>query len=267
YMLAERCEALMPADLRFETLTWMFAALNSVEPPLWNLFVLDKLRGDEEWAKLRRAGAVEEVEARLAALSDWLDGRIHLLGSFTAADILMTTVLRFIRHTDLVAGYPVVDAYVKRCNRGRHSRPPCRTSYPATHGTSQSPPDRKRNPQRGSGRTNTSPEWSASIPGMALVVTWPSRVVVKHDRDGRTMRMTPSTTLWPRPTSVPPHAPRWPERRLLHVTAKVLLVLPAVFARGSQHSPNGFDDFARIGCVSHRRAYLRCSPDAFVTNS
>lgn len=115
YMLAEQCEALMPADLRFETLTWMFAALNSVEPPLWNLFVLDKLRGDEEWAKLRRAGAVEEVETRLAALSDWLDGRIHLLGSFTAADILMTTVLRFIRHTDLVAGYPVVDAYVKRC--------------------------------------------------------------------------------------------------------------------------------------------------------
>lgn len=115
YMLAEQCEALMPTDLRFETLTWMFAALNSVEPPLWNLFVLDKLHGDEEWTKLRRAGAVEEVKARLAALSDWLDGRMYLLGSFTAADILMTTVLRFIRHTDLVAGYPVVDAYVKRC--------------------------------------------------------------------------------------------------------------------------------------------------------
>ena len=77
--------------------------------------MLDKLHGDEEWTKLRRAGAVEEVKARLAALSGWLDGRMYLLGTFTAADILMTTVLRFIRHTDLVAGYPVVDAYVKRC--------------------------------------------------------------------------------------------------------------------------------------------------------
>lgn len=113
--IAEHCEALMPSGQRAETLTWMFAALNTVEPPLWNLFVLDKLHGGEEWAKLRRAGAVDEVKARLAALSDWLDGREYLLGRFTAADILMTTVLRFIRHTDLVAGFPRLDAYVKRC--------------------------------------------------------------------------------------------------------------------------------------------------------
>jgi len=45
----------------------------------------------------------------------WFNGQAAGRHSFTAADILMTTVLRFIRHTDLVAGYPVVDAYVKRC--------------------------------------------------------------------------------------------------------------------------------------------------------
>ncbi|MGH8147038.1 MAG: glutathione S-transferase family protein [Rhodanobacteraceae bacterium] len=115
YAIAERCEALMPSDLRTETLTWMFVALNTVEPPLWNLFVLDKLHQGEEWTGLRRASAVDEVKVRLAALSEWLDDREYLLGCFTAADILMPTVLRFIRHTGLVAGFPSLDAYVKRC--------------------------------------------------------------------------------------------------------------------------------------------------------
>jgi glutathione S-transferase len=115
YAIAEDCEALMQADQRAETLTWMFTALNTVEPPLWNLFVLDQLHQGEEWTKLRRAGAVDEVTARLAALSEWLDGRDYLLGRFTAADIPMTTALRFIRHTDLVGGFPLLDAYVKRC--------------------------------------------------------------------------------------------------------------------------------------------------------
>lgn len=114
HAIAEHCEALMPVDRRTETLTWMFTALNTVEPPLWNLFVMDVLHRDEAWVPLRRPGAVDEVKARLAALSECLDGRDYLLGRFTAADILMTTVLRFIRHTDLVAGFPLLDAYVKR---------------------------------------------------------------------------------------------------------------------------------------------------------
>ena len=115
YAIAEHCEALMPSGQRVETLAWMFAALDTVEPPLWNLLVLDQQHRGEAWASLRRAGAVDEVKVRLAALSGWLDGRGYLLGRFTAADILMTTVLRFIRHTDLIAEYPLLDAYVKRC--------------------------------------------------------------------------------------------------------------------------------------------------------
>lgn len=115
YAIAENCEALMPIDQRVATLTWMFTALNTVEPPLWNLFVMDELHQGEEWTKLRRAGAVDEVKARLAVLDEWLDDRAYLLGCFTAADILMTTVLRFIRHTRLLADFPSLDAYVKRC--------------------------------------------------------------------------------------------------------------------------------------------------------
>lgn len=115
YAVAEQSPALLPAERRIETLTWMFGALNTVEPPLWNLFVIDRLHGDEPWAALRRPGAVEEAQARLAALADTLDGREYLLDRFGAADILMVTALRFVRHTALVAELPSLDAYVKRC--------------------------------------------------------------------------------------------------------------------------------------------------------
>ncbi|WP_266160216.1 glutathione S-transferase family protein [Dyella silvatica] len=115
YAIAEHCEALMPHDQRAKTLAWMFAALNTVELPVWNLFVIDLLHQDEAWAKLRRPGAVEEVKVRLSALSEWLGDRDYLLDGFTAADILMTTALRFIRHTDLLAEFPRLDAYVQRC--------------------------------------------------------------------------------------------------------------------------------------------------------
>lgn len=115
HAIAEQCEALMPSDRRAETLTWMFAALNTVEPPLWNLLVIDAQHQGEEWARLRRPSAIDEANTRLTALSACLDGRDYLLDRFTAADLLMTTVLRFVRHTDLVAGFPPLDAYVKRC--------------------------------------------------------------------------------------------------------------------------------------------------------
>ena len=115
--IAADSEALMPADRyeRANTVTWMFAALNTVEPPIQNLTLIDLQQSEEQWAKLRRPGAVDAVKVRLGALSAWLDGRNHLVDRFTAADILMTTVLRLIRHTDLVAEFPVLKAYVKRC--------------------------------------------------------------------------------------------------------------------------------------------------------
>ncbi len=115
YSIAEGCDALMPADKRAEALTWMFVALNTVEPPVNNLSVMDLQHSEAEWAKLRRPAVVDMVKARLRVLSERLEGRDTLLGGFTAADILMVTVLRLIRHTDLVAEFPAVDAYLKRC--------------------------------------------------------------------------------------------------------------------------------------------------------
>ncbi|MCW4113648.1 glutathione S-transferase family protein [Aurantimonas sp. MSK8Z-1] len=117
HRIAEVSPELMPTDAvgRANTLAWMFAALNTVEPPLDALSVLDLQHPGEEWAKLRRPGAVEAVQVRLDALAAWLEPRDFLLGRFTAADILMTTVLRLIRHTDLVTRIPVLEVYQTRC--------------------------------------------------------------------------------------------------------------------------------------------------------
>lgn len=117
HRIAVDAPLLMPEDAsaRAETLTWMFAALNTVEPPIQNLLEMDLLHAGEPWVAPRRPAVVAAVNARLEVLSARLDGRDYLLDRFTAADILMTTVLRFLRHSDLLAAFPVLDAYVDRC--------------------------------------------------------------------------------------------------------------------------------------------------------
>jgi len=115
--LAERSDVLMPEDVagRERTKSWMFAALNSIEPHVVNLTNIDLFHANEEWAKLRRAGAEKAVMKRLVDLSNWLDGRDYLEGRFTAGDLLMTSVLRILRHTDVIGTLPVLDAYKRRC--------------------------------------------------------------------------------------------------------------------------------------------------------
>ena len=115
--VAQRSEALMPSDPRgrARVTTWMFAALNTIEPRIQNLAEIDLFHAGEEWAKARRPAALEAATARLANLADWLRGRDYLEDRFTAADLLMTTVLRILRHTDLVAQVSVLEAYRLRC--------------------------------------------------------------------------------------------------------------------------------------------------------
>ncbi len=117
--IAERSDALMPRDPaeRSQTLSWMFAALNSVEPPITMLLVIDRQPADViDRAKEIRATVIERTEARLDRLAASLGDREHLVaGRFTAADLLMTTVLRFLRTTDLVKKRPSLEAYRLRC--------------------------------------------------------------------------------------------------------------------------------------------------------
>ncbi len=109
--IAERSDALMPSDpgARARTKTWMFAALNTVEPPIMFLNMLDRRQGGDEAAKELRPVAVGEIKKRLASLRSRLDGREYIEDRFTAADLLMTTVLRILRDTGLVAEIPVLE--------------------------------------------------------------------------------------------------------------------------------------------------------------
>lgn len=114
--LGERCPTLLPADpaKRARAITWMFAALNSVEPLVQNLASIDLFFANEAWAKLGRPGAEKMAQSRLDGVAASLAGRDYLDGEFTAGDLLMVTVLRILRHTELVKNMPVLAAYVAR---------------------------------------------------------------------------------------------------------------------------------------------------------
>lgn len=115
--VGEKSEALLPRDPqgRYRAIQWTYAALNSVEPALMNLVLIDFFYTGEEWAKLRRTGAEDFARLKLKRVSDWLGDKQWLEGErFTIGDLLMVTVLRFVRHTKLVAGFPNLDAYLKR---------------------------------------------------------------------------------------------------------------------------------------------------------
>jgi glutathione S-transferase len=115
--IAQRSEVLMPSDPkgRARTMTWVFAALNSIEPRIQGLSEIDLFSAGEEWGKLRRPAVIEAIKTRFKALSDWLGDRDYLEDRFTAGDLMMTTVLRIPRHTDLVAQFPNLEAYRLRC--------------------------------------------------------------------------------------------------------------------------------------------------------
>ena len=92
------------------------AALNSIEPFVMNVAVIDLFYANEEWARLRRPGAVEFAQKRLGALSKSLGDKSYLDEDlFTVGDLMMTTVLRILKHTDIVTSDTRLAAYVERC--------------------------------------------------------------------------------------------------------------------------------------------------------
>ena len=114
--IGEQCEALLPREreARSRATQWLIAALNSIEPFVIQLAMIDLFYAGEEWARLRRPGALEFVERRLAALAKALGNGPFLDGArFTAGDLLMATVLRIL--PDVTAGQPNLTAYVERC--------------------------------------------------------------------------------------------------------------------------------------------------------
>lgn len=116
--IGERSETLLPKDVaaRARATQWVIAALNSIEPHLMNVALIDLFYANEEWAKLRRPSAVEFAKRRLAGLSKSLGEKPYLDGErFTAGDLMMTAVLRILKHTDIVTSDKRLAAYIERC--------------------------------------------------------------------------------------------------------------------------------------------------------
>jgi glutathione S-transferase len=115
--IGEKSEALLPRDAqgKYRAIQWTYAALNSVEPSIQNVFAVTVFYADQEWAKLRRPGAEEFARLKLKRVSDWLGDKQWLEGDrFTIGDLVMVTVLRNLNHTNMVAEFPNLAAYKKR---------------------------------------------------------------------------------------------------------------------------------------------------------
>ncbi|NYT40806.1 glutathione S-transferase family protein [Sphingomonas sp. R-74633] len=114
--LAEKDTRLLSHDpqQRATSIAWVFAALNSVEPGLFELGNVSLFSKDEEWAKLRRPSLLEDIGKKLDRLVDALGEREWLGEAFSVADIAMVTVLRNADRSELVLSRPTLAAYVAR---------------------------------------------------------------------------------------------------------------------------------------------------------
>jgi glutathione S-transferase len=116
FHIADRHAGLLPddANARARAIAWMFAALNTVEPPIVERSMAVILERDKIWHEERLAMLDDRVRARLGELSsrlghaDWLDGE------FSAGDVLMVTVLRRLSGSGLLEEYPNLGAYIAR---------------------------------------------------------------------------------------------------------------------------------------------------------
>lgn len=114
--IAESHAGLLPQDTgaRARAITWMFAALNTMEPPILDLTIARLIEGDKPWAAERLPLVEGRIRNRLGQLSprlgkaDWLDG------AFSAGDLMMVSVLIRLKASNLLTEYPNLAAYVAR---------------------------------------------------------------------------------------------------------------------------------------------------------
>lgn len=117
--IAERSPALMPEEsaARSQVTSWIFGALNTIEPPVMMINAIDMLYRGPKGPDVQglRSFVVGWAEQQLDVLVRVLDDKEYVLGRFTAADVLLTSVLRILRDTDLVEERPTLNAYQRRC--------------------------------------------------------------------------------------------------------------------------------------------------------
>ena len=116
FHIAERHAGLLPddADARARAIAWMFAALNTVEPPILDLQTAKFLEGDKSWYDERLPLVKDRIRDRLGELSNRLGDADWLDGAFSAGDLLMVSVLLRLKASGLLDEYPNLSAYVAR---------------------------------------------------------------------------------------------------------------------------------------------------------
>lgn len=127
--IAERHKPLLPADenARSRAIAWMFAALNTLEPPIFEYSLARILEHGETWYEARNADLEERIHKRLKELTAHLGNADWLDGDFTAGDLLMVTVLQRVKATGLLDGYAQLLAYIGRAE----ARPAYRKAFKA----------------------------------------------------------------------------------------------------------------------------------------
>jgi glutathione S-transferase len=116
FHIAERHAGLLPndANARARAITWMFAALTTVEPPIFDHDLAKFLDRDEPWYEQRLRVLEDSIRKRLGNLSSRLGDADWLDGAFSAGDLLMVTVLLRLKGSGMLIDYPNLSAYVAR---------------------------------------------------------------------------------------------------------------------------------------------------------
>lgn len=116
FHIAEQHAGLLPDDAkaRARAIAWMFAALNTLEPPIFERALATIFERDEPWYAQRLHALEDSIGKRLGALSSRLGNADWLDGAFSAGDLLMVTVLRRLQGSGLLEAYPNLSAYVAR---------------------------------------------------------------------------------------------------------------------------------------------------------
>jgi glutathione S-transferase len=129
FHIAERHAGLLPKDAnaRARAITWMFAALSTIEPPILNREISVLLEHDKAWHEARLPAVENRIRDRLADLSNRLGDADWLDGEFSAGDLLMVEVLRRLSGSGMLNEYPNLAAYVAR----GEARPAFRRAFDA----------------------------------------------------------------------------------------------------------------------------------------
>src|ERR1700722_19101714 len=116
FHIAERHAGLLPddANARARAIAWMFAALNTVEPPILDLQTTKFMERDKTWYEQRLPIVENRIRDRAGELSDRLGNADWLDGAFSAGDLIMVSVLLRLKASGLLGEYPNLAAYVAR---------------------------------------------------------------------------------------------------------------------------------------------------------